>query len=605
MRRALIVASEFGAPGDEPLTTFHALAEDLSQVLGEVWDVHDTLVNPTAEQVKATIREVVASAARQQQTLLLAFLGHGEVRKYPNRLPDFYLQYKGSAEEPNSETSLHLVPVLKELLSDHAANGLDGLILLVDACATGGVPQQALDLGPLGAGRLEVLVAADDGSAFGGCFTRTLTHALTEGIPRAGETIHPANIFPLLVESCANQSPTHLSLTNGYLNVAGAHDPALWLMPNRTRAWHALLSRPDAGLLDQVTEGVSLSQQQRVALQSIKDHVHERLRVIHGPAGTGKTTVLASLIAPQQDRFGQTVASSVSAAVFLNRTSTPEAVVVEIADQLSDSRGDGADREPKFASNFSRARGQVASQIKAGVIPGPISFADQELILPLARCLDPTCEPIQIVLDGLDQVHPNRAPAFLELVSALVTAPSIERLRVVASIRESSGPLVDALSSKGASIRIDPPAWRDIPSGNYRLWLNDVITTQGQSLIPGGWLTVRLLQQLEVDPASYDLGTVAAAFLNQSLQRLSDARIRETAVHITELLSVTGVGPILPLVVLKEALRQLGDSTETSLGTILATLGPLIVRGRAGFLDEHLGYAHVEIARTIAGSQRP
>ncbi|MFT4216444.1 MAG: ATP-binding protein [Micropruina sp.] len=603
MRRALVIASEYGAPEDERLGFVPEVAAGLAQALKDEWVVEGPVLNPTAREVKDTVLAAVAEAARGQQTLLLSFLGHGVVRERRYQPPAFYLQYRDSSHEPTSETSLHLVPFLSEVLGGSDAVGLNGLILLVDACSAGGVPiQAALDLdNPLG-GRLEVLVASDDGNAYNGCFTKTITDALTTGIAHAGETIHPANVHPLLATVCATQSPAHLSYTNGYINLAGGHDPALWLLRNRTRAWHALLDRPDAGLLDQVAGQVSLSRSQKVALQRVKEHIYSRLRIVTGPAGSGKTTLLATLINPQRDRFGQVTASSISAAAFLSRITTPDAVIVEIADQLATVRGDQGDEQtPAFASAFAQARQQVDGEIKAKMLPGTTSLLDRELVLPLARSLDPTKEPVQIVLDGLDQVHSDQESPFLDLVTTLTQDDRLDRLRVIVGVRETDRALPERLTEHGLVTRIEPPTWGDVPDADRAPWLADVRAQNTTAIIDSGWLTVRLLEQLTDDPGTYDLATAARAFFTQALGRLANSVLRTITEDIAQLLGVTGIGPVLPLVVLKQALIELDhDITDADLGTIIATLGPLIIRGRAGFSDEHLGYAHLEIARSLA-----
>ncbi len=606
MRRALVIASEFGAPEDERLEFVPDLANSFAGALTDQWECHGVVLNPTAKKARAAIRAEVKLAAQQQETLLLLFIGHGATRASQHQTPDFYLQYRKSSPEPTTETSLSLIPFLKEALGESSALGINGLVLLVDACSAGGVPvQAALSLdNPIGT-RLEVLVASDSGNAYNGCFTRTLTDILNKGIAHAGETIHPANVLPELSTLCPTQSPAHLSYTNGYLNTRGTHDPALWLMPNRTRAWHALLGRPDAGLLDQVTDGVTLSRNQRVALREIEDRRQSRLRVVTGPAGTGKTTLLASLVNTQQDRFGQVSASDISAAVFLNRITTASAAIGELASQL------GADplADPDTDGNSIRAathrfadvHRQVQDEIKASRTSGPVDVLERELILPLARFLDPTDAPVQIVIDGLDQVHPDHVADFLRVISRLTTDDRLDRLRIIVGLRATDRSPPKALAGAEA-VTITPPNWGDLPAGQPE-WLATVISAEAGEPIPGGWLTVRLLSQLDEDPGGYDLTTAARAFFNQAVTRLDNPALATIASDITQLLSVTGIGPVLPLVVLKQALVELGhEASATELATILAILGPLTIRGRAGFPDEHLGLAHLEISRALTES---
>lgn len=186
-RLALVVGSECAA-----LATLEfpgQLAIELHSRLGGLGGWQDAtslpgpLLNPTAAELAAAVDEAFAAASRQRATLLISFVGHGTA----TGAEDFYLLARDSPVLPNSGTAFHLTQGIRERLNTAA---VDGLIVLVDACDTGqgvqGAARRWSELLARSQGRMELLVAAGEGPAFAGCFTRTMVTAFDTGLGLRG-----------------------------------------------------------------------------------------------------------------------------------------------------------------------------------------------------------------------------------------------------------------------------------------------------------------------------------------------------------------------------------------------------------------------------------
>src|SRR5208283_3930781 len=110
--------------------------------------------------------------------LFLIFIGHGE---YAGE--DFYLLLKDSSVPPRASSAIHLVQVVKELHREFSY--VDGLVVLLDTCysgvaAAGAAATWVREL--QGTLRFEMLTAVADRPAADGCFCRSLTHLIRNGL---------------------------------------------------------------------------------------------------------------------------------------------------------------------------------------------------------------------------------------------------------------------------------------------------------------------------------------------------------------------------------------------------------------------------------------
>ena len=109
----------------------HALLADPGpgECLGsEVGDPPGLLLDPTVIQAGNAIKAAYDSAARAGDTLILAYIGHGEFV-----LNDFFLMPTDAASPPNPDDAIHLAQIIKH----RPAHSLQGLIVLLDTCQSG------------------------------------------------------------------------------------------------------------------------------------------------------------------------------------------------------------------------------------------------------------------------------------------------------------------------------------------------------------------------------------------------------------------------------------------------------------------------------------
>ena len=128
-------------------------------------------------QAKAAIKTAYDSAARNGDTLILAYIGHAEFVRQ-----DFYLMPTDAADPPNSEDAIHLA----QFISDRPAHPREGLIVLLDTSYAGAGAWDAAEYwvrSMEGRLRFEVLTATDDRPTANAWFTRPL-----DPIARAGRS---------------------------------------------------------------------------------------------------------------------------------------------------------------------------------------------------------------------------------------------------------------------------------------------------------------------------------------------------------------------------------------------------------------------------------
>ncbi|MFC9434549.1 hypothetical protein [Nocardia sp. NPDC057030] len=570
-----------------------------------------TIVNPTVRNLQATLRSAFQSAGQQAATLLLWFIGHGLSVN-----GDYYFLARDSLESDadggpilDSQYAVHLAQTLKERIS--GSPGLDGLLVVVDSCEAAA----AADAGARGwpalvrqmSGRVDLLVASDDGNAYDGCFTRTMLATFRSGIPTSGENLLFADLLVPVARACARQQPQHFSFAAGA--PASVADQGLWLVPNVTRARDAVRDRPDAGTVDELVRGLHVTKALRSQVNAVTEHGYERLRMLLGPGGSGKSTAVALLVRP--DLLGLETAISaahIGAAVFLTGTSTLRSVTEELAIQL----------ERRVAVLG------TAGEIEPVAAVVPVEYP--RVAARLARALvtlGETGRTTTLLIDGLDlpTEHGHRD----ELWTAIETLTSHADFAHVRVIGTARGDADAALPSALRMWRFELPMPSVADVGAYLLrhardehgdpWPRARVERALTAVDPGvpagapwpdrpwravaGWLHARLIVQVDRYLADSDftaglsIDSLVRHRLGHLQWSLTGARAEAVGLLITVVVAAEA-GPVLPIDVVRRAVQELGAPTidAAQVRDSAVGLGALIARRRPGSTGEHLGVAH-------------
>ncbi|WP_216906807.1 ATP-binding protein [Nocardia noduli] len=601
-RLALIVGSECAALGELGFVAELAIGLEANLSESGGWlparSVSGPLLDPTAAELISAVDEAFAAADAQQATLLIGFIGHGVATGDA----DFYLLSRDSPPVPTSRTAFHLTQEIRERLN---RSTLDGLVVLVDACETEqgvlGAAGRWTDLLARSAGRMELLVAAGDGPAFAGCFTRTLLKTFDAGLPARGENLLPSDLVGPVATACTRQQPQHLSFTSGAVSGHGG-DPGLWLVPNVARRGDAVTGRAAAGFVDHLTRRLLLTVTVRETLTEIVESGAYRLRAVVGPPGVGKSTLLAMLIRPSLVDTLPVAPEYITAAVFLTVNSSFAAVSAELAAQLSA-------RLPGFAAAVETIKRAAEASVTE------LDAFDIEVCRPLSR-LAGDGRRTTIVLDGLNQPEEGVRRLLIRAVAQLTTRPALRHVRVIIGFREGAGveddpalthmhriavvePAADDIASIVGTVRADPA---DVDRADWVRWIGGLLVdapggSGDAGAAAGGWLLARLLMETASDISGQVSGGVGLdGIVALRVEEAVRAAGPEGVGALGPLLAVlvaAGVGPVLPIELLDGAMASLGADLGTSRIRDLAVgLGVLVTRSRPGTEYETLGVTH-------------
>jgi hypothetical protein len=554
-----------------------------------VGKTHCPLLNPSTAELKATVKNAFSAANEARATLLIGFVGHGVATGHL----DFYLMARdSSATEPDSDSAFHFTQFIRERLKKFT--GLDGLVFLVDACQAQegmrGAATRWADVLADNRGRMDLLVASGTGSAYDGCFTKTILTVFGEGLPTRGDALLCADLHDEIADQCTAQSQ-YLAYSGGD---PGGGDRGLWLVTNPARSKDAVTGRPAAGLVDQLTTGLLITDQVRETLTTIAESAAERLRLAVGEPGSGKSTLLAVLVRPRLVDTLTIGDGYIKAAVFLDRFSTLESMAAEIAEQLGVTL-------PGFA--------EAAAAVRAGLTEDDLKalrLFDTAVRLPLARCKRAGLS-VPIIVDGLDQPRPGAREVILEALRQLThSAPAAElgHVRVIAGVRSGEGIDDRDELAHGYRITLAAPTVGEIAQAvstqvGWRLSENDLARMMGDAPV-GGWLVARLFAEIAQPGAALPVVGGFAQLATARMERALRAGSADAA-RTLSVIAAAGEGPVLPIELLAAAL---GGEEPLPLARIrdhVVALGALVNRGNPGTNRETLGISHLALIDAITG----
>ena len=566
------------------------------------------LLDPTVAAGKAAIAKALAVCENQQATLLLAWLGHG-LQADDHAGGKFYLlPTDADPGRPSSDTAIDIL----SLIGERVGPGLDGLILLLDACGAGGAAVNAgRDWVRDRHGRLpfEILAAtAPQRDAYDLGFSRALIRIIRQGCrDDPAETLSCARIAERIDRARGHRQQT----TRLHFN------QTLWVSRNAARPWNRHTGL-DAALVDNYQPTDALL---HVIDRLNRDHAHLTLT---GDAGVGKSA-LAAILHQWPGSLRQTLAEMplaemppaetgrrprpspprslllaeerlIDASYSITDLSSPDELATRLSQQLAD--------EPRFAA--ARARFEACTPT---LTRQNLPILEQALLGPL-RQLDADADaprPLTLLLDSLERLTPASRPVVLAALAELATRPGV---RLLTTARPGSASPVGQRLALGGAAPAEIGAY--LRRRRVAAPLIEVIIDKAA----GNWLVATTFANAYADGSALsaaDLGTIRRSRLGDAFDTLArraglPADRQRLAVYLT--LAAAGAGPLLPIELLLAASARLdGPASETALRQTLTALGGLLAsaadaeNGERGEREERLGLFHQRLVEHVGESQ--
>jgi hypothetical protein len=564
-RRILVIGSQCRALGR--LSFLPQAAQDLYEVMTDsnlggcvsaLGGRAGLLIDPSVKDAKDAIKTAYRSAAQDEATLFIAYIGHGE-----RAGEDFYLLPDDAENPPDADTAVHLTNLIKEA-HKKASGRPDGLGVLVDACYAGVAAFGAAEAwvgGLEGTLRFEVLTAAADRPAADGCFSKTLVALLRNGISEEpSEHLHCLHLRPLIKAHCPKQVPQHPSYNP---------DQTLWLAKNTGRVVEPWAQ---TALADEILR-LTLGYQATPSLSDVVAHsgAHRCVAVV-GEAGTGKSALAAALSWPRVTE-GMVPPGFVHGVALLTEATTPHELARTLGEQLGRAAPGFREAQQAFARET-----PYAEQQRLGTI-------EKQLIGPLKR-LAPASE-VRLVVDALDRLPTGAKGSVMEALDELSECVFV---RLVVTARPDT-----ALPAQ-AEIHPLTPA----PEEKVRQYLERRAAPPARSdevvqAACGNWLVARVLADIlcEQPDAPISAGQLALRDAYEEMLVRSGVAADKDAWPVLTVLAAAGAGPALPLLLLCAACEALGrPTTPARVRDQLVRLRGLVVRTAAGTEGEHTGLFH-------------
>ncbi|MGR6962856.1 tetratricopeptide repeat protein [Geodermatophilus sp. URMC 61] len=609
-RRALVIGSQCQQLGE--LSFLPRLAEELYAVLTDpllggcepaLPAQPGPLLNPSRAELEQALGDAFAGAREAEASLFLTFLGHGEVGFPGDGVTggkDFYLLPYDcpTPQQPTMGSAWLLGQGLRELMRDH--DTIDGLVVLVDACHAGegalDVTERVARVAAAAGTRFEMATATDDRTAADGCFTRGVIELLRNGDPAMGSRMACRDIRARII--CRGQVPQWLAYDGRHLSDDDpAGDASLWLAPNVAHrpARIPLAGTRAADTVEYLTAGF----EPPALLEGLLVRARRnRCVTVSGPAGSGKSTLLAALARPELS-VGRVPDRFVHAVVFLDRTVTERSLAYDLRDQLMVSV-DGY--RAAVSTHREAADGWEHQPALVQQVSGPLGHLTG-------------AGPVRLVLDGLDQLRDDIAPAIQAWLAQLLTDPD-GHVHLIVSQRANSG---EPIMFDGARLTVDAPPpdvlvryleGRRLPRALAK-FLADACA-RGAS----AWLLARLIADTHtsldetarddllerLNPGGDRAGALALLY-DRMLDEVGAADPNEWAQQLRPVLTpltAAGAGPVMPLTLLGAVSAVFGGpSGPARLRAVLQRLNRLIVRFEPGTDRELVGLFHPTLAEHL------
>ena len=423
-RRALVIASQCDALPTLPMLeaaaaelygvlTDSALGECVPALAGGV----GLLVNRTAAKTKEAIFEAYGRAAEDGATLILAFIGHGEARG-DDRFVFLPVDALGESIARRVEAAIDPVQAIEDAQRE-SPGGIDGLVLLLDACHAGTAVSGAANRWVRALGRrlrYDLLTATGDLSAYHCCFSRTLAAVLREGVRGAGERLRAADVHHALRAECGDQAPENTSLIPGY-----APDPGLYLA--RNVAYDPLGGAALAAIDAQIAGHTAAFVPTPVLEDAVRESDTRRCVAVVGEAGLGKSTVAAALARPARSG-GAVPAGFCQAVAFVNENTTPTTLAQALEAQLRTGVTGFAEAARRVERETPAEEWRHLDALQRAVV-GPLRLLTGRgapLTAPGALAAASTAAPVRIVVDALDQLPEGAQRSVHAALGALAAA---------------------------------------------------------------------------------------------------------------------------------------------------------------------------------------
>ncbi|MET9763672.1 tetratricopeptide repeat protein [Streptomyces sp. NPDC006372] len=574
-RFSLVIASQCTALGvhrtlgplDEAATGLDAVLRDPLRggCRPALADGRTLLLNQDHTTTYAAVAEAVACAGQAGGTLLLVWIGHGMAAN-----GDFYALPEGCTPSPgHPEGPYALVRHLKELLAAHPD---PELVLLLDACMSGaGLAEAAAGWTGLNADlrrRIQILSAANlDEPAYDCGFSRSTEGLLRYGHIAWGERFVADDLKRAAERFERRQQPALLSLNGIKAGVAPWVSRNAALVP-QTGSLPAMC-RADLPALREALRHFRPTASLSELVKASRSHKYV---VVSGPAGYGKTTLLAALTRPEV-ATGVVPQGFVHGLRLFRRQETSDRVARDLAWQLGIT-------VPGFTEAVADHEASVPSAEWE-----ELPLAERLLLGPLGRLPGVL---VRIALDGYDQLAESAAAEITDLVERLRSRSGDGAdVRLVLSARPGAVPTSDVTLRLEAAP--DAEVRRSLEDQEVPEHLLDPIVEAAD----GSWLVASLLaDQVRAHPfmAAHEvpqgLGAVYDLVLDEALEggRAWDAPGALVRALFT-VLAAAGPGAVLPRELLLAACAEIGatDIDESHLDDGLPSpLRRFVVRAPVG-----------------------